>query len=183
MGLRFDLQLWDTDSDEYFEEVVRRASKIFQTAFDDSDTIFLVYMDYKYRRRKIRLSNNVFTQIKNLDKNEISFSTVKWLYDLDDIRNLALIKLKTERINYVNIFKAIWNSDFPPRQPRLDINGMLTSKEIYFININKKIIFNMYDDRWLDIIWANIEIIKSIYLKHNDLILEYDRVEIDNQFK
>ena len=36
-GLRFDLQLGNTDTDEYFHEVTRRASTIFQSAFDNSD--------------------------------------------------------------------------------------------------------------------------------------------------
>ncbi|WP_425413801.1 DUF3885 domain-containing protein [Pedobacter glucosidilyticus] len=73
-GLRFDLQVGETDTDEYFQEVTRRASTIFQTAFDNSDKVFLVFMDYKYKQRKIRFSNFTFKQIDNLQKTEISYS-------------------------------------------------------------------------------------------------------------
>lgn len=152
-GLRFDLQVGETDTDEYFQEVTRRASAIFQTAFDNSDKVFLVFMDYKYKRRKIRFSNFTFKQIDNLQKTEISYSKKFRLYEPDgkfDIRNIAISKLTADRINHKNILTAIGHSDFPARQPRLDTNGFLTSKEIYFVNIDKKLIFHMYDDRGLD---------------------------------
>ena len=206
-GLRFDLQtgetsnssrqildevgnviphVGDTDTDEYFQEVTKRASTIFKTAFDNSDKVFLVFMDYKYKRRKIKFSNFTFKQIDNLQKNEVSFSKEKRLYELDDkfdIRNIAVIKLTADRINHKNILTAIGHSDFPPRQPRLDNNGFLTSKEIYFVNIDKKLIFHMYDDRGLDLISADKEILRPIYKKHNDWILDYDRKQIDKQFE
>ncbi|GGD36435.1 DUF3885 domain-containing protein [Flavobacterium orientale] len=185
-GLRFDLQVGKTDTDEYFQEVTRRASTIFKTAFADSDNLFLVFMDYKYKRRKIRFSNFSFKQINSLEKTEISYSKELQLYEPDDkfdIRNIAIIKLATDRINYKNILKAIGHTDFPSRQPRLDQNGFLTGKEIYFVNIDKKLIFHMYDDRGLDIISADKETLRPIYKKHNDWILDYDREQIDKQFE
>ncbi|MFV8347458.1 DUF3885 domain-containing protein [Flavobacterium sp. ZB4P13] len=186
IGLRFDLQIGNTVTDEYFQEVTRRASTIFQSAFETSDQVFLVFMDYKYKRRKIRFSNFTFKQIDNLIKTEVSYSKEKRLYEPDDkfdIRNIAIIKTTTHKINYKNILTAIGHSDFPPRQPRLDENCAFTSKEIYFINIDKELIFHMYDDRGLDIISTDIETIKPIYKKHNDWILDYDRKQIDKQFK
>jgi hypothetical protein len=185
-GLRFDLQVGETDTDEYFQEVTRRASTIFQTAFDNSDKLFLVFMDYKYKRRKIRFSNFTFKQVDSLEKIEISYSKEFRLYEPDDkfdVRNIAIIKLTTDRVNNKNILTAIGHTDFPPRQPRLDKNGFLTGKEIYFVNIDKKLIFHMYDDRGLDIISADKEILRPIYKKHNDWILDYDREQIEKQFE
>jgi hypothetical protein len=185
-GLRFDLQVGETDSDEYFQEVTRRASTIFQTAFDNSDKVFLDFMDYRYKRRKIRFSNFIFKQIDNLQKTEISYSKEFRLYESDDkfdIRNIAIIKLAADRINYKSILTAIGHTDFPPRQPRLDQNGFLTGKEIYFVNIDKKLIFHMYDDRGLDIISTDIETLRPIWKKHSDWILDYDRERIDKQFE
>lgn len=185
-GLRFDLQVGETDTDEYFQEVTSRASRIFQKAFDNSDKVFLVFMDYKYKRRKIRFSNFTFKQIDNLQKTEISYSNEFRLYEPDDkfdIRNIAIIKLTADRINFKNILTAIGHTDFPSRQPRLDQNGFLTGKEIYFVNIDKKLIFHMYDDRGLDIISPDKEILRPIFKKHNDWILDYDRERIDKQFE
>ncbi len=176
----------DTDTDEYFQEVTKRASTIFQSVFADSDKIFLVFMDYKYKRRKIKFSNYTFKQIDKLKKTEVIFTKEKRLYEPDDkfdIRNIAIIKLTVARINQKNILTAIGNSDFPPRKPRLDNNGFLTSKEIYFVNIDKKLIFHMYDDRGLDLVSADKETLRPIYKKHNDWILDYDRKRIDKQFE
>lgn len=185
-GLRFDLQVGETNTDEYFEEVTRRASTIYQIAFDNSDNVFLVFMDYKYKRRKIRFSNFTFKQIDNLQKTEISYSKEFRLYEPDDkfdIRNIAIIELTSERINFKNILRAIGHTDFSSRQPRLDNNWFFTSKEVYFINIDKKLIFHMYDDRSLDIVSADKETLRPIYNKHNDRILDYDREQIDRQFE
>ena len=185
-GLRFNLQVGATGTDDYFKEVTRRSSTIFETAFAASDSLFLVLMDYKYKRSRIRFSNFTFKQIDNLTKTEISYSKEVRLYqpdDKSDIRNIAMIKLAIDRINYKNILTAIGHSDFPPRKPRLDLNGFLTGKEIYFLNIDKKLIFHMYDDRGLDIVSAEKETLRPIYENHNDWILDYDREQIDKQFE
>ena len=181
-GLSFDLQVGSTDTDEYFKEVSRRASTIFETAFAKLDKVFFVFMDYKYKRRKIRLGNFSFKQIDNLNSAEISYTKEKGLYEPDGDFDVAIIKLTADRMNYKNILTAIGNSDFATRQPRLDQNGVFTAKEVYFINIDKKLIFHMYDDRGLDIIATDKETIRPIYKKHNDWILDYDREQIDKQF-
>lgn len=137
-------------------------------------------------RRKIRFSNFTFKQIDNLQKTEISYSKEYRLYEPDDkfdIRNIAIIELTSDRIQYKNILRAIGHTDFSSRQPRLDSNWFFTSKEVYFINIDKKLIFHMYDDRGLDIISADKEILQPIYKKHNEWILDYDREQIDKQFE
>jgi len=185
-GLRFDLQVGETDTDEYFKEVTRRASTIFQTAFDNSDKVFMVFMDFKNKRRKIRFSNYIFKQIENLNKTEISYSKEKKLYepnDKYDVRNIAICKLNVDRINYKNILTAIGYVDFPSIERKLDQNGVSTDLEVYFVNIDKKLIFHMYDDRGLDIIATDKERLRPIYKKHNDLILDYDRKKIDKQFE
>jgi hypothetical protein len=183
-GLRFDLQFGESNTDEYFKEVTRRACTIFQTVFDSSDEVFLIFMDYKYKRRKIRFSNFTFKQIASLKKIEPEYSKATSIYDPNDrfdVRNIAIIKLIGERINHKNILSAIGHSDFPPRQPSLDHNRPLSNKEIYFVNINKKLIFHMYDDRGLDLISADKETLKPIYKKHKDWLLDYDRKQIDEQ--
>ena len=179
-------QIGDTETDEYFIQVTNRSTTIFKTVFDNSDKVILVLMDYKHKRRKIRQSNFVFRQIADLKKNEIAYTREHRLYDPSDkldIRNIALVKITPDKINFKNILMAICHKDFPPRHPRLDNNGFFSDKEIYFINLDKKMILHMYDDRGLDIIAVEKESLRTIYEKHNDWILEYGRNKVDNQFK
>lgn len=176
-ALRFDLQVGEPNTDEYFEEVIRRSTELFKSVFEPKDSVFLVLIDYKYKRNKLRSSNFIFQQIEDLNKLEIAYSKAHRLYEQNDkldIRNIAVIKSRTERINFQNILKAIGNTDFPQRQPRLDKSGVLTSKEIFFLNIDKKVIFHMYDDRGADIIASDIETLRPIYDSYNNWLLQYD---------
>jgi len=184
-SLRFDLQdeYKSADNEKYFVEVIRRATTIFETTFEPSDKLFFVFKDYRNRREKIRPANYAFRQIDKLEKSEIFYTREKVVYYPDDEYNVALVCLTANRINYKNILTAIANTDFPSQQPRLDNRGVFTSKEIYFVNIGKRLIFHIYDDRGLDIIAADKEILRPILEKHNDWILDYDREQIDKQFE
>ncbi len=185
-GLRFNLQIGEFNSEEYFLEVIKRATQIFETAFNESDKVFFIMMDYKHKRRKIRFSNFAFKQIKNLQNSDIIFTKENRIYEPNDkldIRNVAIVKTEVCSINYSQILTAIGNTDFGGRQPRLEQNYYFSSKELYFINIDKKLILHMYDDRGLDIIATNIETLRPIYSKHLNWLLDYDRESIEKQFK
>ena len=184
-GLRFDLQdeYQSTDDDKYFAEVVRRAAEIFETAFNASDRLFFVFKDCRNYREKIRFANYAFRQINKLTKNEIYYTRENNLYNPPSVHNVAIINLTADRINHKNILTAIGNTDFLSRQPRLDNKGASTGKHIFFVNINKRLIFNMYDDRGLDVIATDKETLRPIYEKYNDWILDYDREQIDKQFE
>ena len=183
-GLRFDLQCGETGTEDYFHAAVLRAQQLFEETFSENDNVLFYLLDFKWKRRKLRFSNDCFKQIKGLTEDEIEFHIVRGLYESEnslDIRNGALIKVLRSRINHIGIFTTIANKDFS-RQPGLDKYGFLGSKEVYLINLDKQIIFHMYDDRGLDIIASNIEVLKSVYLKFNHLLLEINRKEIDNNF-
>lgn len=91
--------------------------------------------------------------------------------------NRAVIKTTSNRINYKKIFTAIANIDFPPRKPQLKF---LSSEEIYLVNLDKKLIFHMYDDRGLDLIASDIRALRPIYDKFNHWVLDHDREKINN---
>ena len=175
-GLRFDLEVGETNTEEYFTGVIRRSTLLFEAAFNPDDNVFLIFRDYKWKRRKIRFKNYCFNQISDLKKDEVAYSLIRNVYEKNDIFNLALLKLKTNRINYKNILTATANTDFPPREPRF---RFFSNVEIYFINATKNLIFHMYDDRGLDIIASEARTLKPIYTKYNEWILEANREKID----
>ncbi|MEJ5964321.1 DUF3885 domain-containing protein [Pedobacter immunditicola] len=184
-GLRFNLQQGETGTDEYFEEVVYRATQLFEETFDQHDTVTFYLIDYKWKKRKIRFSNYCFKQIRGLVKEDVSYSKVKGLYEpLDklDIRNIAQVKVTRNLINHQNILTAIANKDFS-REPGLDKCGFLGSKEVFFINHDKQLIFHMYDDRGLDVVSSHIETLRPPYTKYNSWILESNKNQIDDQFR
>ncbi len=184
--LRFDLQVGKTNTDEYFQEVEKRATALFEAAFKPEDKIYLVLQERTGKRGKIRFTNYSFKQIKGLTEEEVTYFKVHRLYepaDKTDIWNVAVTKLKTDRVNYHKILAAISVMDFPSRQPRLDCRGFLTHKEIFFLNIDRKLIYYMYDDRGLDIVAKDKETLMPIYHRFNDWILECNRAQIDDAIK
>jgi len=70
-SLRFALGVGNTSSDAYFDEASKRATTIFESTFSPSDSIYVILVDFKYKRRKIRFSNFLFKQIKSLNKSEV----------------------------------------------------------------------------------------------------------------
>jgi len=175
-GLRFDLQVGNINSKDYFIEVIKRSTALFEASFNETNEIFLLYRRHKRKRTKIRFTNYCFKQ-SVIFKNKISrIRLSKNLYNKgeDDIYNVAIFKTLSRRINYKNILTAIANSDFFGRTPRLN---SLNDIEIYFINITRDLIFYMYDDRGIDIIASDEETLMPLYAKFNNWILEVNRAK------
>jgi hypothetical protein len=93
----------------------------------------------------------------------------------DDQLHRFTLKCKTSNLRVVPMLKAICNNDMGIR-PSIP-------HRVYFININRKTIFHVYDDRGCDLIAAMTEAIREVYNKYNDWILDYDRSQIDRVFK
>jgi len=183
IALRFNLQYGEVGTTSYFQEVVHRATKLFDEVFEPTDSLFFVLTDYRYKRRKIHFKNFCFQCIRQLKKDDISFSILRQLYnhDKDDVYNRAVVLTTAGRLDFVSLLSAIAHKDFPEQRPQLG-QELLSSKDIYFININKRIIFHMYDDRGLDILAAAKEDIIELYQKYKDWLLDYDRQQMDATF-
>lgn len=184
IGLRFDLQKVfknpvSPEDNNYFENCLFRAIQIFETTFEPTDEIYLIFNSFKWKKRKIRRGNFIFKQVHKLDFENIIYRRVNELYepgDKTDQWNQAIILTETKKIDYKQILEGLINTDFGSRSPRI-------CEEVFFVNLNKRIIFNVYDDRGLDIIATDIETIRPIFEKHKDWILDYDREKIDKQFE
>jgi hypothetical protein len=175
-GLRFDLQKTQIYSEEYFAEVIKRATILFENAFAPNDRLVVIYVDRKVKRRKIRFTNYCFRQIAGLKREGVKYTQAKNRYDKGDLYNVAIIECRRQALNYRNIFIALMNTDFPTRQPRFEFLGDV---EVYFFNINNKLIFNMYDDRGLDIVADEKEKLGKFYSNYNEWLLENDRKKME----
>ena len=181
LGLRFDLQKEftnpvGTDNSEYFQEVYHRAKKLFEFCFDQENNIYLTVFSYKWRKQRIRKSNLIFRLLnKNLDR-DLKFDIISNRYEPNEKWNRLILKEKVKNIDTDKLIIGLCNTDFPMLRPSI-------SEEVYLINIDKKLIFHIYDDRGLDILSTDTETLKELYSKFDKWILEFDREKIKEQLK
>lgn len=176
LGLRFDLQTEPTFTPEYFAEVTRRARVLFESAFYKEDTVIAIYTDIKKGKSKLRKHGFWFKCFDQSTLIDSAFKTIINPYNTDYRRpyfNMALLKVKAGNIDYKNMFAKLAYKDFP----------WFSNYEVYLLNVDKQIIFHMYDDRGLDIVGTDKLTLKQIYSRHNDIILDYDRPKINLIFK
>jgi Domain of unknown function (DUF3885) len=58
-----------------------------------------------------------------------------------------------------------------------------SSCKLYLFDFDRQILFHPYDDRGMDIIGSNRELLCQIYLKFNDWLLDYDRQAMNEYFQ
>ena len=181
LGLRFDLQKEftnpvDTDNSEYFQEVYHRAKKLFEFCFDQESEIYLIVYNYKWRKQRIRKSNPIFKLISKKIDLELKFDKISTRYEPNEKWNRLILREKVKNINSDKLIIGLCNTDFPMLKPSI-------SAEVYLINIDKKLIFHIYDDRGLDILATDKETLRELYNQFDYWILEYDREKIKEQLK
>ncbi|MBA6354197.1 DUF3885 domain-containing protein [Colwellia sp. BRX9-1] len=180
IGLRFEIGQDELEvSNEYFNAAHERAVSIFKSVFGHNDEIELIYQQYSDGRKKIRKGSFIFKQIEPTKNGLAKYSDVRDIYELDYKsecwKRVYIPSLSLKSINYKNILLSLIHSDFSCRFPSI-------SGECFFINKSKNIIVNLYDDRGMDVISASKNELISLYNKHNDWLLNYDREKMDLVF-
>lgn len=166
-----------------FTWVYNRAITLFKSLHSPTDDIFIVVdiNDFdKSKTFKHKLKNfSPYVKEKSL-LYRLNHKIVPYIFPEDNEEGTYkthrfTLKCKTSHFKYVSMLKAICNQD-------LGINPSIFHR-VYFININKKTIFHVYDDRGCDLLATSRETIRDVYNKYNDWILDYDKDEIDKLFK
>lgn len=187
IGIRFELGVnYDPDTIcdncPYIEGVYNRANTLFKSLHSPDDELFIVsdehQLDEGYNfNRKFNLYSKYVKEKTVLYK--LQKHTIPLVYPEDDEEGTFkthrfILKCQTSDFRYFPLLKAICNQDMG-LTPSIDY-------DIYFLNITKKTIFHVYDDRGCDLLAADPEAIRNIYEKYNKWILDYDRKKIDQVF-
>ncbi|MEA0553079.1 DUF3885 domain-containing protein [Lysinibacillus irui] len=184
IGIRFDL-----GSDNYYEEnnymqeVYQRAITLFESLHFQDEEIFIVvdvndFGDSKTYKHKARIYSPYIRSrslIYTLKHTEMPYIFPEDNEEGKCKTNRFTLQCKVSDVKYIPLLKALCNQDLGI-QPNI-------IHMIYFINIKRKTIFHIYDDRGCDLLATSSESIRDIYFTYNDWILDYDRDEIDKVFK
>ncbi|MBO3063744.1 DUF3885 domain-containing protein [Mammaliicoccus fleurettii] len=160
----------------YFQNVYHKAIRVFDEIFDSKDQMKLIHSisTNNIFPRKSRFSEKFLTkQIASSYKYEQIIKTD----DVFKISNVFTYQCKKKDIKYGELIKAICNQDFPKLTP--NINQQETFSSIYFINIDKGILFHLYDDRGFIIVFSDVKDFETFKQRHEELEIEkYTEYEI-----
>ncbi|MDR2904861.1 MAG: DUF3885 domain-containing protein [Helicobacteraceae bacterium] len=164
-ALRFDLQDFTKmeakkPTQKYFVEVVERARELYTAAFKPEDKIYVFY-------RKWDFGINILSEINELKNDDFYEFTERGTYEGAEFSfETTLICAEAKKLNMDKVLIAISNLDYD-RVPKID-------GEVYIFNIKNKLIFNMYDDRGLDMIASEKWALSQIYKHYYKYLLDYD---------
>ena len=170
-GLRFELSQ-SGSSIHQFLSAINRASHICQDIFHEDDVVVLcircVLGSNKYAHR---------SSIRQLKEAGIS---IPKKYDLWLVELPVDDRLYEDKPEYVVsiafhvsikiIESALWCAlavDFPSIRPN-------PRCLVYIFNMTKSVMVHPYDDRGMDVAGYNHDCLKSLYIKHNKMLLPYD---------
>lgn len=175
-------------------QIFNRTTTLFEKIFDDEDEILFVTDVHTSKNNPFLYKKplNVYLKyVKHKEKlNKLQYSLLpsvfegeaeEWEDDHSVIHRFELLCKKSD-FKYLQLLKAISYEDFAYPSTILK-NNQESGYDIYFINLTKKVIYHLYDDRGCDILAADKETIRFLYDEYNDWILDYDREEIDIVFR
>ncbi|WP_440118947.1 DUF3885 domain-containing protein [Paenibacillus sp. QZ-Y1] len=187
VSIRFELgnpRMFRLNVEHYMEQVYDRSLELFRALHDQEDEVFIITHAHfaDEPRNKVKKLNLYRKYIKK--KEPIRALRLEILPDVDCKPNeipaprnnmyMYWARCRVEDLKYSQFIKAICNHD-------VGMKPMIHHR-VYFINISKKTIFHIYDDRGCDVISASREELMDIYNEYNDWILDYDRERMNNVF-
>lgn len=187
IALRFEIGLnsppYNNEFEKYVQGVYIKSQLLFNAINDKKDDLFFVVnirQDAEENIPSIQEMDVFKGYIKNKDliRNIDSIKLPYYLYEDDEEDNMVtyryILKCKVKDIRTKDLLRAIANQD-------IRLNPKVY-EECFFINIDKKIIYNLYDDRGFDIIGHKKEDLQYLYNKYNEWLMEYDMKKMDAIF-
>jgi hypothetical protein len=192
-GIRFEISMpcVKHEDKENLQQIKERINGIFNKLFDNGDEMLLITNihcernDNFLQRRPTKVYQKYIKDKELMRKLQHRILPNVFLEDEDDedmLTHQFVLPCKKSDIRYMPLLTAISYEDFP--HPSQILKGFpRNGVDIYFINITRKMIYHLYDDRGCDVIASNKGDLRSLYEELNAWILDYDRERIDQLFK
>ncbi len=183
IGIRFEI---GGDAGAYLNDSHKLNPAYVSAAFDRAKTIYANlphspdilridgYPDEEKSAQKVVLA--VCKEAKLPPPDEQELLPFRWYEDDESISQLQL---------YWDLKKIKFVPDVLLREIiKSDIGGGYSefTSNVYFADTKNSILFHLYDDRGADLVGANKELIRPIFERFNNWILDYDREKINTTF-
>ncbi|GLF91712.1 hypothetical protein Saga11_29710 [Bacillus safensis] len=184
-GLRFEVADWSLGKESVvLEKAGERALEIVKYTFDPEDEMLLVtdvYTEHEHELTKRKLL--VYQKYVNWKmRYRLRHELLTYVHpEIEEIMKLErfTINCRLRDIRLRPLLHAICQEGF--FTPNQILKGRL-GYEIYLINLSKKMIFHLYDDRGCDLIAADAERLRPVYEGLQHWLLDYDRAQMDGLF-
>lgn len=195
-GIRFEIAMpWMEHEDKSnLQQIKERSTGIFNKVFNEMDKMLLITdihcekNDTFLQKRPTKVYQKYIKNKEIVKKLQHRVLPSVFLEDddgedyIDMVTHRFVLSCKKNDIRYNQLLTAISYEDFP--HPSRILKGFRRNDmDIYFINVSKKMIYHLYDDRGCDVIASNKEDLRPLYEDCNHWILDYDREQIDELFK
>lgn len=192
-GIRFEISMPGEEHENIrnLRQITERSTGIFNHVFQDTDDLLLI-TDIHCEKNDAFLQKrptNVYQKyVKNKELlTKLQYSILQNMFSEDDdyddmVTHRFVLSCTTKDVRYHELLSAISYKDFP-HPTRILKRDYSSGYDIYFINVTKKMIYHLYDDRGCDVIASCKEDLRHLYAECNDWILDYDRDQIDQLFK
>ena len=178
VGIRFEIGAPDIPSHDprYLKFVYMRSQILFNQVFSKNESMFLVVNSTELKDKLSQTSEGIDVFRKYLtNKNrfeEVKHIELPHVYGDENLTTHRYFLLcKVSDVDYKGLLTAIGNNDLGV-EPKV-------KEEVFFINTENHVIFHLYDDRGLDIVAEEKQVLRGLYHRYNDWIFNYDRNKID----
>ncbi|WP_323679411.1 DUF3885 domain-containing protein [Exiguobacterium indicum] len=136
----------DEINEEYFKQVYKKSNELFEDVFREEESLYLIVHVRSERGKYEQSATKVFRQLRRrADKYNIKF-VEKVMDEEEQVIEYAVLLPNKNALDYKRLIKAICHQDFPPLQPRFR-QTHTDYPEVFFVNVDRKIVMNIYDDR------------------------------------
>ncbi|WP_018885520.1 DUF3885 domain-containing protein [Paenibacillus massiliensis] len=184
IAIRFEMGANVEEPEARAAQVKQRAVALYNALNQPEDDVLVVLFMDKWMDEPVDALEQGVTEAFNtyIDQNHIGPLGKKeqeYRYkepdDSDDVMTIRYaVRVKSRYVKIADLMEAIAKQTLGV-EPTVD-------GDIYVLNTTNRTIFHLYDDRGLDIVAADREMLRTIYEQYNGWILDYDRDRIDATF-
>lgn len=172
-GIRFqisDPHLFSENIELCFQNANWLASEIICNSFSEDDPEFhIILRHHQQKRSRISKNSKILKIIKSENNTDLDihfFKSDNANREFGTLQKFASIHSKFSKILIENIVPLITANEMCPHKPK-------TSYKIFFISKSTNTIIHYYDDRGLDLISLNQEILSKNHNKFHSHMIEY----------
>lgn len=175
-GLRFELGVYELDDTaEYVQSAKDRGRRIWDAVFDQQDEVLVIFDTTPDTALKQELKTCQLQRVRaqgicpipgkdTADEEPTFFYRHLYRAAAKDVPFDAILKRIVEEQTVTGGLMRYWS-------------------QVYFYNRTKKLLFHPYDDRGADLIGPDRESLRPWYRELNDLLLDWNRGDMDKKWK